>query len=59
MKRASRSRSAPILMSAMIRSACPSLSIARATCFGGASAVEPPEEEGGGVGVEKGAAVPC
>jgi hypothetical protein len=57
MKRASRRRSAPILMSAMILSACPSLSIARAICFGGASAVEPPEEEGGGMGVEKVATV--
>lgn len=59
MKRASRRRSAPILMSAMILSACPSFSIATATCFGGASAVGPPGEEGGGVGVEIVAAVAC
>lgn len=51
-------RSAPIRISAMMRSACPSLSIACATCFGGASAVDPPEE-GGGVEVEIGAVVNC
>lgn len=54
--RDSRRRSAPILISAIIRSACPSLSIAKATCFGGASAED---EEGGGVGVENVAAVEC
>lgn len=44
MNSASRRRSAPNLTSAMSREAWPSLSIARATCFGGASA------EDGGLG---------